>query len=189
MAACAKRQAAQSTSVHCYTDDSAGQGPANSGQTLALSQDAGVQSLAARINTTASANALRRAHLEQSSSAVRAWRFPSSRRFLWDRTATGPCLQLHPQVRDQAGTSVVCTPVSCALSSPCCRPVYQLLFLGNRLLLPCKTAQLPHRKCTYQHLGKLDIAMLCLLPLAQVGSIMQETCTCLRSADKRIYTK
>ncbi len=33
-----------------------------------------------------------------SSSAVRAWRFPSSRRFLWDRTATGPCIHLHAQV-------------------------------------------------------------------------------------------
>ena len=33
-----------------------------------------------------------------SSSALRAWRFPSSRRYLWDRTATGPCVHLHPQV-------------------------------------------------------------------------------------------
>lgn len=39
-----------------------------------------------------------RATYGQSSSAVRAWRFPSSRRFLWDRTATGPCIHLHPQV-------------------------------------------------------------------------------------------
>lgn len=38
-----------------------------------------------------------RATYGQSSGAVRAWRFPSSRRFLWDRTATGPCIHLHPQ--------------------------------------------------------------------------------------------
>lgn len=40
----------------------------------------------------------RQSRQPQCSSAVRAWRFPSSRRFLWDRTPVAPCVHLHPQV-------------------------------------------------------------------------------------------
>lgn len=62
---------------------------------------------------------LHRSTSGQSSSAVRAWRFPSSRRFLWDRTATGPCIHLHPQVSDDSAHThaCICAPTYLSLSS------------------------------------------------------------------------
>ena len=54
-----------------------------------------------QLNISRGTAAVHRVSYGQSSSAVRAWRFPSSRRFLWDRTATGPCIHLHPQVPDK----------------------------------------------------------------------------------------
>ena len=69
---------------------------------------------------SASPPVLHRATHSQSSSAVRAWRFPSSRKFLWDRTAVGPGINLHPQVlkalqTHDAGLVLACP--SCAVAS------------------------------------------------------------------------
>ncbi|KAL3156693.1 hypothetical protein ABBQ38_000969 [Trebouxia sp. C0009 RCD-2024] len=67
-------------------------------------------------NTSRGTAAGHRINSGQSSSAVRAWRFPSSRRFLWDRTAVGPCIQL--QAQDFLPTVVVRPQAFASLQGP-----------------------------------------------------------------------
>ncbi len=103
MAVLAVSQALQSRSAY-FPGDS--QGDASSNTTVNTSASQPTQDAAPlsshsnpAISRASFASASRHKSAQvQSSSAVRAWRFPSSRRFLWDRTATGPCVHLHPQV-------------------------------------------------------------------------------------------
>ena len=105
MAALAASQALQSRSAYFPRDS---EGDASSSTTVNTSasqprrtQDAAPPSSHSNpvISRASFASASRHKSAQvQTSSAVRAWRFPSSRRFLWDRSATGPCVHLHPQV-------------------------------------------------------------------------------------------
>ena len=105
MAALAASQALQSRSAyfpgHSEGDASSSTTVNTSASQLRRTQDAAPPSSHSNpvICRSSFASASRHKSAQvQTSSAVRAWRFPSSRRFLWDRTATGPCVHLHPQV-------------------------------------------------------------------------------------------
>lgn len=81
--------------------------------------------LAASHQRRGSVSDTRRPVHSQNSSAVRAWRFPSSRRFLWDRTPVAPCIHLHPQVCGKLSCSecMLNLPYTCQLtgvSAYCC---------------------------------------------------------------------
>ncbi|DBA99043.1 hypothetical protein WJX77_007957 [Trebouxia sp. C0004] len=104
MAATAASQALQRRSAY-FPGDSEGDASSRTTVNTSASQPRRRQDAAppsshsdSVINRVSFASAYRHKSAQvQSSSAVRAWRFPSSRRFLWDRTATGPCVHLHPQ--------------------------------------------------------------------------------------------
>ena len=99
-----------------------------------------------------------RATFGQSSGAVRAWRFPSSRRFLWDRTATGPCIHLHPQATIvHAHTHPSDRVLHQYLLA--CRALHrfscQLSWCDSKPLFHCKNNMRAQESCIYQLSGKL----------------------------------
>ncbi|KAL0054114.1 hypothetical protein WJX82_004029 [Trebouxia sp. C0006] len=104
MAALAASQALQSRSAY-FPGDSEGDASSSTTVNTSASQPRRTQDAAPPsshsnpvISRASFASASRHKSAQvQTSSAVRAWRFPSSRRFLWDRSATGPCVHLHPQ--------------------------------------------------------------------------------------------
>lgn len=176
MAALAASQALQSRSAY-FPGDSEGDASSSTTVNTSASQPRRTQDAAPPsshsnpvISRASFASAYRHKSAQvQSSSAVRAWRFPSSRRFLWDRTATGPCVHLHPQVicvqvLSLGASNIYSTRQRCALYRLSCR----LSFSGSKRSSLCKSRLSPQNSCIYPLRGMWESAMLFHWQLEQV---------------------
>ena len=96
---------------------------------------------------------------------VRNWRFPSSRRYLWDKTASGPTEHVHPRVSAHHARCPCMSDDPCTFSphssmrlpGPCMCSQSQLIFLAT---LPCRNSHTlfsTHYACFQVFLPALEI--------------------------------